>query len=660
MKVKTSLFSSILFFFLLSSPLWAQEAVEYREGIWGLDPRTWVWIIAELHLMFGAFVLGVPIFAVIIEIIGARTGDPRYDRMAKDFTRLLSAAFATTAALGGLLSFTLFSLYPKFMAYMASVFHKTFYVYAFLFFAETFSLYLYYYSWDRLKEKKWLHISVGVLLNLVGGAIMMISSSWASFMMSPAGVDKETFEFVGTTMQAVWNPLWNPLNIHRLLGNILFGGLVAGAYAAIKFIGAQTDEERAHYDWMGYTGNFVAMAALIPLPFAGYYLGREVYSASPIMGNNMMGGTFSWTFIIQAMMVGLLFLMGNYYLWLGMGRIPGAERYRGYIKYINFVLLLSFAVWLTPHNLPLAAEEQISMGGQYHPVLKYLGLMSAKNAVVDFMILSTFFSFLLYRRGNKGKTVPFSEHGKGGKVALGIAGLICLLLLGYYARYLFTLNPAALDLTPEKSRYFLLPAILLAFQMVAIVVCILLTFRDEGKIAQAVLFAITTLSVVLVLGVYGFVIMVKANPFLRNIAVAQALMVLSCLIAITAIDIFLFRKAEIIGGLRWGNIPISSQYVLILLCVGAVLTMGIMGFIRSGLRENWHIYGVLQDTTDWAFTPSDFYAARVIGSIVILFLSMISLVFWMSELGEKKVIKAIQEEAVELLTPAKTEMGGGS
>jgi cytochrome d ubiquinol oxidase subunit I len=69
--------------------------------------------------------------------------------------------------------------------------------------------------------------------------------------------------------------------------------------------------------------------------------------------------------------------------------------------------------------------------------------------------------------------------------------------------------------------------------------------------------------------------------------------------------------------------------------VNAVMTMGIMGFIRSGLREDWHIYGVLRDTSPSAFTPSDFYAAGVIAAIVVLFFTMISLVFWLSELGEK-------------------------
>lgn len=612
----------------------AQE-VDYRGGIL-VDSRTIIWIVSELHLMFGAFVLGVPIFAVIVEIIGARTKDPRYDRMAKDFTRLLSAAFATTAALGGLLTFTLYSLYPSFMAYLTGVFHKTFYIYALLFFAETFCLYFYYYSWDWLKHRKGIHISLGILLNLVGTAIMMISNSWASFMMSPVGIEKATGEFVGTTLQALMNPLWMPLNFHRILGNVVFGGLVAGAYAAIKFISANNDEERAHYDWMGYTGNFVAISSFIFLPFAGYYLGREIYSVSPIMGNNMMGGTFSWTFIIQALQVGLLFIMSNYYLWLGMGRIPGAERYQGYVKYLNLVLLLSFAVWLTPHNLPLSSEEQILVGGQYHPVLKYLGLMSAKNAVINLMILSTFFSFLLYRRGNKGRTIPFSDHGLTAKIVLGVVGLIAVLILGTYARSLFTLDPEGLGLAAEKARYILLPAWLLVLQIAFVFLAIIMTFRDWGKFAQAGLFAVTALSGVLILGIYGFVVMAEANPFLRNIAVTQWLMLLTTLLTTGVIDIFLFRRAEIIGGLRWGQVGLGSQYVLLFLAVLAVMTMGIMGFIRSGLRENWHIYGVLQDTSNSAFTPSDFYAASVIAFIVVVFFAMIALVFWMSELGEKK------------------------
>ncbi len=541
-------FVALLFTFLgvgafVASPAFAQEmgAEEYRT-FFGLDPRLVIWIVAQLHLMYGAFVLGVPIFAVIVEYIGKRTGDPRYDNLAREFTKLLSAAFSTTAALGGLMAFTLFGLYPRFMGYLTGVFHQSYYVYALLFFAEGFTLYLYYYSWDRLQGRwKGLHIFLGILLNVWGTVLMLIANSWLTFMMTPSGIDQETGRFLGSTWLAVENPLWIPLSIHRFIANIAFGGLIAGAYAAVKFLGAKTDSEKAHYDWMGDVGNFIAIAALIPLPFAGYYLGREIYSASPVMGNNMMGGTFSWTFIIQAILIGVLFIGANYYLWIGMGRIAGAERYLKYIKYINFILLVSFAVWLTPHNLPLSAAEQLAIGGQYHPLLKWLGLMSAKNAVVNLIILSTFFSFLLYRRGNKGRIRPFSEHGPSAKVILLTVGVLCSLFLGAYARGLFVLDPATMDLSPDKAQYFKFPGLLLLLEIAAVFAAIGLTFRNRGILGQGLLFTVTAASTVLVLGIYGFVIMEKANPFLRNIAVAQFLMVIACLTVNTFIDIFLFK-----------------------------------------------------------------------------------------------------------------------
>jgi len=609
---------------------------EYRSAF-GASSRVVVWVVAELHLMFGAFVLGVPIFASIVEVIGWRTGEGRYDDLAHEFTRLLSAAFSTTAAFGGTLAFVLFGLYPRFMAVLTGIFHETFYVYALLFFAEGFTLYLYYYGWERMHGRwKGLHVGLGIMLNVWGTLLMLLANAWASYMMSPSGIDRETLRFVGTTWQAVANPLWIPLGIHRILGNIAFGGFIVGAYAAVKFLAARSDEDRAHYDWMGYVGNFVGLSALIPLPFAGYYLGREVYSTSAVMGNNMMGGAFSWTFIIQAVLIGILFIGGNYYLWAGMGRIDGAERYQPYIKYINLVLLLSFAVWLTPRNIPLSGEEQMALGGQFHPLLKYLGLMSAKNAAVNFIILSTFFSFLLYRRGNKGEPRPFAAHGRGGLVTLGAAAAVSVGLLLWYGSSLLTLDPRSLDLSPAQAAYFRPPALLLFGQVGMVLLTGWLTLRNRGKLAQALFFASTAAASVFFLGVYGFVIMEKANPFLRNVAVAQWLMVMVCLLWNTTIDVLLFRGADTVGAIRWGTMPARSQFALVLLCVTIVMLMGLMGFIRSGLREDWHIYGVLQDTSPWAWTPTNAYMMRVVGSIVVVFLGLISFIFWLAGLGERK------------------------
>src|SRR6058998_1549478 len=79
-----------------------------------IGARAAVWIAAEVHLMFAAFVLGVPLFAVVTEAIGIFGKDQRYDRLSKEFTRLLLIAYSATAIWGAVFVFLLATLYPKF------------------------------------------------------------------------------------------------------------------------------------------------------------------------------------------------------------------------------------------------------------------------------------------------------------------------------------------------------------------------------------------------------------------------------------------------------------------------------------------------------------------------------------------------------------------
>src|SRR5258705_7492759 len=133
-------------------------------------------------------------------------------------------------------------------------------------------------------------------------------------------------------------------------------------------------------------GNFVAISAFLPLPFAGYYLAREIYGYNQALGIMMMGGAFSWLFIIQAVLIGNLFLAANYYLWLGMGRVEGTQQYQRYVKYLLAAIAICFAVWATPHSLTATTNEIRAMGGTVHRILGNLGVVSAKNARVTELI----------------------------------------------------------------------------------------------------------------------------------------------------------------------------------------------------------------------------------------------------------------------------------
>jgi len=424
-------FFSFLYLLFLHSKSFAEVAhqIDYRT-IPFISSRNLIWIVAQVHLYFGAFVLGVPMFAVICEYIGVRTKDKKYDKLAKEFTKLLLAAFSTTATFGAVLIFSLIMFYPTFMKHISDVFYVTFGIYVLLFFGETITLYLYWYGWDTMMQRKRLHLTLGVFLNIFGTLIMMVSNSWASYMMSPTILSAE-LGFWDRTWTAVNNFTWQPLNIHRLISNVVFGGFIVGAYAAIKFLAASSEEEKAHYDWMGYIGNFIGIFGMLPLPFAGYWLTKEIYAYSTQMGITLMGGFLAWLFIIQAILIAVLFIGSNYYFWLGLvHRIEGGARYKRSIFIMLISIFICFAIWMTPHSMVASLEEARAMGGTHHPLLGVFGVMSAKMTVVNIAILTTFISFLLYWRANKKEAVSWLKLGKGVEYIVFAGAILYILYLG--------------------------------------------------------------------------------------------------------------------------------------------------------------------------------------------------------------------------------------
>src|SRR4026209_58474 len=245
-----------------------------------------------------------------------------------------------------------------------------------------------------------------------------------------------------------------------------------------------------------------------------------------------------------------------------MGRVEGVQPVQRYIKYLLFAITLCFMVWATPRSIIATVSELRAMGGGTHPILGYFGVMSAKNTAVNILILTTFMSFLLYRRTGKVATVAWAK---------------------------------------------------------------------TGHIAQLTIFAAAAF-IVIFLGVYGY--FVEATLRIK-LSVPQVLSVLFAMVSITAIDVFLFRGARMTGEVRWGRIPAISQYVLIFIAVTFTWLMGLMGYVRSGLRQHWHVYGVIRDQSVDAFTPTLGFATKVVSVAVLAFFILIGVVFWITSLHER-------------------------
>jgi hypothetical protein len=139
-------------------------------------------------------------------------------------------------------------------------------------------------------------------------------------------------------------------------------------------------------------------------------------------------------------------------------------------------------------------------------------------------------------------------------------------------------------------------------------------------------------AVVLYFGIRGYFV----EAIVRiGYSVYQVLAVLACIVGATVIDVMVGRGAESRGAIQWGKMPPRSQYALFILVVTFTWLMGLMGFARSGIRQHWHVWQVMQDTSKYAATPALGYAAVMISVCVLIFLVLVSFVFWLGGLAEK-------------------------
>ena len=405
-----------------------------------VNNRVLVWMVTQQHTYFGGFVLALPFFTMLLEFLGLTRRHPdsarRYDGLARDILRVALLALSMTAVLGAVMLGAFIALYPGFMSYMGTTFKSMMPLYAGVFVGESLLLILYYYSWERLSShgNKWIHLAIGTAANAMGVVLLLLANGWASFMMAPAGVDADG-RFLGNMWHLLHSPLWNPLNAHRFLADLMSGGAVVVAYAAYRFLSSRTDQDRAYYDWVGYVFIVVVVCALLPMPIAGYWLMRAVFEFRQQMGITMMGGMLSWLFVIQAITVGVLFLGINYYIWQSMGRISGGERFQPYFKGIVFALMMCFLVWFTPHTIAMTPSEMKAMGAAQHPVIGQFGVMSAKNGAINVMICLTALSYVLYRRANHIVRVSWARLGNIGLGLLflvGIGNIMWLAIYGFY------------------------------------------------------------------------------------------------------------------------------------------------------------------------------------------------------------------------------------
>ena len=352
--------------------------------------------------------------------------DFKFERLAHEVTKVIGFAYSFTALSGGLFLFVMLVIYSDFISYLVSSFPVLFMViYPTLFILETIIMYIYVYSWDPLNKsnKKGRHIVLGVILNVLGLSLLVALDGPTTFMQTPPlPLDQITNI---NEWSKVTNAGWMPLNYHRLVGNGTFGGYMVCVIGAYMYLWSEKKEEKEYYDWVGYIGNIIGVAIMIPLPAMGYIFVREIYQYDATIGMYIMSDRESMFMLVQGLLVGTMFSMSNIYMWVSMKRIENAERFFPTMKFGFVLIVIAATIWFTPRRFfaTMMPEPGMDSAMVLPDNLAFLALMISKNTAAFALVTVTFVNYIFYTIATKTGKV---HYGK-----INPLGIYCLIFLGF-------------------------------------------------------------------------------------------------------------------------------------------------------------------------------------------------------------------------------------
>lgn len=185
------------------------------------------------HYIYPPLSIGLGLIMVIIEGMYLRSGDEKYKRFAKFWTRVFALTFAIGVATGIVMEFEFGTNWSHYSRYVGDVFGSALAAEGvFAFFLESGFLSILLFGWDRVGPKVHFFSTLMVALGAHFSAIwIIVANSW---MQTPAG-----FHIVGEGLTAraeiidFWAMVFNPSSMIRLSHSVV-GCWLAGAFLVIS------------------------------------------------------------------------------------------------------------------------------------------------------------------------------------------------------------------------------------------------------------------------------------------------------------------------------------------------------------------------------------------------------------------------------------------
>lgn len=373
----------------------------------GIGNNVPVGIIFLIHIAIAEFSLGAITLAIAAEWHHVRTGDPRTARYARSLANSyylvfsLGATFAVFAVvlLTGLWANEFGQLVNRFLWLVALAFG--------LFFLLAPLLVWYRNTFASMGAQR--HAILGTAVATLQTLFMVLIVGMDAYLINPVDA--------GLT-EPVFNPVYWPLLLHRLTGNISWTALFCAAYAATRlWRGAGDDAERSFQSWAARVNLRVGLLFALLMPIEGFVLIEMIRQSEPGYFDNLLSGGTAAFMVAQECLVGALFIGGN----IALASEDGASR--------EWSIGSWAAIGLSLVGMTVAAMPSGVLGDSLNP-LRYWGLGIAMLATA--VHLGTRLRGRTRRQDDALRvTGSASRIGRNALVTIGTVAVVTTLLMGY-------------------------------------------------------------------------------------------------------------------------------------------------------------------------------------------------------------------------------------
>ncbi len=282
-------------------------------------PR-WVWIeeITYSHIPIATIITAYMVLAPIYEYVGWRRKDPRYDRLARGLIWFALILFSPGAALGTGIPVFIIGTYPEFWSRWSNLFFWPL-IAQFVFFTLEvgFLFFAYYLAWDRLANRKPLHIMFGCIAMFWGLSVQFVWDALGGYMLTPGSVPlPEVTDPVGWSTAAFFNPSFPFLFTHRFFGNLSYVMLLTGGVLALRHWRQKDAEQKAYFRWASNLTFTVGFVAFFAQPVVGWFYARVIQAEAPSSFQAIMGGHSATVFTTKFVLIATFLLLGGMYLFV--------------------------------------------------------------------------------------------------------------------------------------------------------------------------------------------------------------------------------------------------------------------------------------------------------------------------------------------------------